>query len=70
MAHWLNLCSMISGGADPSVHLWDLESRGSELEYLHQSIASVDKLVTCSGEEIIDILTVLDHPMNRHIHML
>ncbi|KAJ5514471.1 hypothetical protein N7463_004023 [Penicillium fimorum] len=34
---------MISGGADPSIHLWDLESRGSELEHVHQSCASVSK---------------------------
>jgi DNA excision repair protein ERCC-8 len=35
--------SMISGGADPSIHLWDLESRGSELEHIHQSCATVRK---------------------------
>ncbi|KAJ9224790.1 hypothetical protein DTO271D3_4095 [Paecilomyces variotii] len=34
---------MVSGGADPSIHLWDLESRGAELDHLHQSIASMDK---------------------------
>lgn len=34
---------MISGGADPSIHLWDLESRGSELDYIHRSCASVSK---------------------------
>ncbi|KAJ5128959.1 hypothetical protein N7448_002669 [Penicillium atrosanguineum] len=34
---------MISGGADPSIHLWDLESRGSELEHLHRSCATVSK---------------------------
>lgn len=34
---------MISGGADPSIHLWDLETRGSELEYVHQACASVSK---------------------------
>ncbi|KAJ6081615.1 hypothetical protein N7499_006489 [Penicillium canescens] len=34
---------MISGGADPSIHLWDLETRGSELEHVHQSCASVSK---------------------------
>ncbi|KAJ5550817.1 hypothetical protein N7461_005515 [Penicillium sp. DV-2018c] len=34
---------MISGGADPSIHLWDLESRGSETEHVHQSRASVSK---------------------------
>ncbi|KAK2767564.1 hypothetical protein FQN54_003722 [Arachnomyces sp. PD_36] len=30
---------MLSGGADPSIHLWDLESRASGLDYLHQSTA-------------------------------
>lgn len=34
---------MVSGGADPSIHLWDLESRGSELDHVHQSIATVTK---------------------------
>ncbi|KAJ5733342.1 hypothetical protein N7533_013789 [Penicillium manginii] len=34
---------MISGGADPSIHLWDLESRGSELEHIHRACASVSK---------------------------
>ncbi|KAJ5095903.1 hypothetical protein NUU61_005259 [Penicillium alfredii] len=34
---------MISGGADPSIHLWDLETRGSELEHVHRSCASVSK---------------------------
>lgn len=34
---------MISGGADPSIHLWDLESRGSELEHVHRSCATVRK---------------------------
>ncbi|PYH40740.1 WD repeat protein [Aspergillus saccharolyticus JOP 1030-1] len=34
---------MISGGADPSIHLWDLESRGSELNHVHRSVASVNK---------------------------
>jgi DNA excision repair protein ERCC-8 len=34
---------MISGGADPSIHLWDLETRNSELEHVHQSCASVNK---------------------------
>jgi DNA excision repair protein ERCC-8 len=35
--------SMVSGGADPSIHLWDLEGRGSELDYVHRSIASINK---------------------------
>ncbi|KAJ5222306.1 uncharacterized protein N7469_008546 [Penicillium citrinum] len=34
---------MVSGGADPSIHLWDLESRGSELEHIHRACASVSK---------------------------
>lgn len=34
---------MISGGADPSIHLWDLESRGSELEHVHRACATVSK---------------------------
>lgn len=34
---------MVSGGADPSIHLWDLETRGSELEHIHQACASVSK---------------------------
>ena len=34
---------MISGGADPSIHLWDLESRGSEREHIHRACASVSK---------------------------
>ncbi|KAJ6161252.1 hypothetical protein N7470_004648 [Penicillium chermesinum] len=34
---------MISGGADPSIHLWDLESRGSELDHIHRACASVSK---------------------------
>ncbi|OKL56488.1 hypothetical protein UA08_08308 [Talaromyces atroroseus] len=33
----------ISGGADPSIRLWDLDSRGSELEHLHEPSAWVDK---------------------------
>ncbi|KAB8239516.1 WD repeat protein [Aspergillus alliaceus] len=35
---------LVSGGADPSIHLWDLESRGSELGHVHTSVASVTKL--------------------------
>ncbi|KAA8648884.1 hypothetical protein EYZ11_006420 [Aspergillus tanneri] len=34
---------MVSGGADPSIHLWDLETRGSQLNQLHRPIASVNK---------------------------
>ncbi|KAK2882444.1 hypothetical protein FQN49_000336 [Arthroderma sp. PD_2] len=34
---------MISGGADTSIHLWDLEGRGAELSYLHKPVASVSK---------------------------
>ena len=32
---------MVSGGADPSIRLWDLESRGSELNHTHHAVASV-----------------------------
>ncbi|KAI9376726.1 WD40-repeat-containing domain protein [Aspergillus egyptiacus] len=34
---------MVSGGADPSIHLWDLETRGSELSYIHEPVASITK---------------------------
>lgn len=34
---------MISGGADPSIHLWDLESRGSDLNHIHRARATVRK---------------------------
>ncbi|KAE8354539.1 WD40 repeat-like protein [Aspergillus coremiiformis] len=34
---------MVSGGADPSIHLWDLETRGAELSHVHTSVASVTK---------------------------
>ncbi|CAG7922597.1 unnamed protein product [Penicillium olsonii] len=34
---------MISGGADPSIHFWDLETRGSELDHVHHACASVSK---------------------------
>ncbi|KAL2822710.1 WD40-repeat-containing domain protein [Aspergillus cavernicola] len=34
---------MVSGGADPSIHLWDLEARGSELSYIHEPVASITK---------------------------
>ncbi|OAL64505.1 WD repeat protein [Trichophyton rubrum] len=49
---------MISGGADTSIHLWDLEGRGTELNYLHQPVASVSNL----GES--DIVPV--HTFNLH----
>lgn len=34
---------MVSGGADSSIQLWDLETRQSQLEHTHRSIASVAK---------------------------
>ncbi|KAL3475232.1 WD40-repeat-containing domain protein [Aspergillus californicus] len=34
---------MVSGGADPSIHLWDLETRGSDLSHVHQPVASITK---------------------------
>ncbi|KAH8700286.1 WD repeat protein [Talaromyces proteolyticus] len=34
---------MVSGGADPSIRLWDLESRGSELGHLYNPVAVVDR---------------------------
>lgn len=35
--------SMVSGGADPSLRLWDLENRSSELDFLYRPIAYVDR---------------------------
>ena len=35
--------SMVSGGADASIRLWDLETRGSELDHTHRAISSVTK---------------------------
>jgi len=61
--------SMVSGGADPSIHLWDLESRGSELDHLHKSIASVDKSVSLVFKLMNEVLTAIDLPMHRHIDM-
>ncbi|PGH12908.1 hypothetical protein AJ79_04008 [Helicocarpus griseus UAMH5409] len=40
---------MISGGADASIHLWDLETRGSESSHLHKSVASVTKSTNSSA---------------------
>ncbi|KAL4923043.1 WD repeat protein [Aspergillus undulatus] len=34
---------MVSGGADASIHLWDLEARASELTYIHEPTASISK---------------------------
>lgn len=50
MAHIDPYISLFSGGADPSIHFWDLESRGSELEHIHRPLASVHKLVEPCGE--------------------
>lgn len=61
--------SMVSGGADPSIRLWDLETRGSELDYLHTPVASVDKSVSLFSKPMDEALTSIDPPMNRHIHM-
>lgn len=35
--------SLVSGGADPSIRLWDLDDRGSELQYVYDTKASVDR---------------------------
>lgn len=35
--------SMVSGGADPSLRFWDLESRSSELDFLYKPVASADR---------------------------
>lgn len=34
---------MVSGGADASIRLWDLESRGSELDHIHTARSSVTR---------------------------
>lgn len=34
---------MVSGGADASIRLWDLESRGNELDHVHRPSASITK---------------------------
>jgi hypothetical protein len=39
--------SMVSGGADPSLRFWDLENRGSELDFLYKPIASIDRYIPC-----------------------
>ncbi|EEQ29290.1 WD repeat protein [Microsporum canis CBS 113480] len=39
---------MISGGADTSIHLWDLEGRVTELSFLHKPVASVSKQTNAS----------------------
>ncbi|KAI1908814.1 hypothetical protein LOZ65_006600 [Ophidiomyces ophidiicola] len=43
---WLSnvICySLLSGGADASVKLWDLDSRGADLSHLHRSTASLSR---------------------------
>ncbi|KAJ5721269.1 uncharacterized protein N7483_009203 [Penicillium malachiteum] len=35
---------LVSAGADPSIHIWNLESRGSELNHIHRPSASIGKL--------------------------
>lgn len=39
----LSDCSMVSGGADATIHLWDLEARSSELDHIHAPVASGNK---------------------------
>lgn len=34
---------MVSGGADPTIRLWDLESRGAELDHTHVAVSSVHR---------------------------
>ncbi|KAJ5701699.1 hypothetical protein N7488_009247 [Penicillium malachiteum] len=34
---------LVSAGADPSIHVWNLESRGSELNHIHHPSASISK---------------------------
>ena len=34
---------MVSAGADASIRLWDLESRGAELDHVHRPVSSVTK---------------------------
>ena len=34
---------MVSAGADASIRLWDLESRGAELDHVHRPVSSVAK---------------------------
>lgn len=40
---------LLSGGADPSIHLWDLETRGSQLQHLHQPVASISRGTHAAG---------------------
>ncbi|KAI5281576.1 hypothetical protein KEM52_003869 [Ascosphaera acerosa] len=37
---------MVSGGADASIHLWDLESRGPEVTHTHLPAASGNRLTS------------------------
>ncbi|RAO71362.1 uncharacterized protein BHQ10_007374 [Talaromyces amestolkiae] len=34
---------LVSGGADPSIRLWDLDDRGSELQYIYDTKASLNR---------------------------
>lgn len=44
--------SMVSGGADPSLRVWDLESRSSELDFLYKPIAFIDRYISFFSVDI------------------